>query len=395
MAWRGKLLGRGDFVVKRRFGFTLVELLVVISIIGMLTALLLPAVQQAREAGRRNTCSNNLRNSTLAVLNFEAAKRQFPGWRQPMQVTMPGATGPIQIPVSWVVVVLPYLERRDLYDLWRSPQQSANVNITWPPQVNLGVLNCPSSPTTGSTQSPCVYVVNSGMADVAWLGPDPVAPTPADFQANGIFFNQYPQQPGTFAPPPFCTRTNKPPIVYQNQEYVTVNDGSSMTLLLSENNDVPVFAADFVRPNALSSGPASWGDPGTAAYEKQGSFVWWPEAQPDPAMKINGSSKPSTVDDYYYFYLHPASNHPRGVNASFCDGHQRFISEDINYSVFCLLMTPRGSECNTPGTVGGLDGEGGTPLDPATGLVYQPLFYYSVSNYPYLRTAPVDDSQIP
>jgi prepilin-type processing-associated H-X9-DG protein len=183
--------------------------------------------------------------------------------------------------------------------------------------------------------------------------------------------------------------------VYQNHEYVTVNDGSSTTLMLSENNNVPVFAADFVRPNALSGGPASWGDPGTAAYEKQGSFVWWPDANPDPAKKINGASKPKAVDDYYYFYLHPASNHPSGVNVSFCDGHVRFVSQEIDYYIFCLLMTPKGSQCNTPGTVGGLDGQGGTTLDPATGMPYQPLFYYSVANYPYLRTALIDDSQIP
>src|SRR5438034_1431926 len=107
-------------------GFTLVELLVVIAIIGVLVALLLPAVQTAREASRRSSCSNNLRQLTLAQLNYESTFKTLP----------PGSTGGGYVAVnsfqapwadpqrsccpwghfSWAIVILPYVEQQGLYD---------------------------------------------------------------------------------------------------------------------------------------------------------------------------------------------------------------------------------------------------------------------------------------
>lgn len=96
-------------------GFTLVELLVVIAIIGILVALLLPAVQAAREAARRSQCSSNLRQVCLALLHYEDRAKSFP----PAMLSVVGVERPDQMAVhraNWVVLILPFMEQEQLYN---------------------------------------------------------------------------------------------------------------------------------------------------------------------------------------------------------------------------------------------------------------------------------------
>jgi prepilin-type N-terminal cleavage/methylation domain-containing protein len=140
--------GGGEIPARRSVrGFTLVELLVVITIIGMLMGLLLPAVQAAREMGRRNTCTSNVGQIALAAQGYEAARRSYPGYRNAM------SSGTVTA-VGWVPMLLPYLERKDLWDNLRTNSG------TW--QVLLKLMSCPSDPpsATGSTNGPCAYTVN-------------------------------------------------------------------------------------------------------------------------------------------------------------------------------------------------------------------------------------------
>src|SRR6188768_1368676 len=111
---------------RERTAFTLVELLVVIAIIGILVALLLPAIQSAREAARRTRCLNNLKQMGLAILNYESSKKCYPRGRWNLDPndtskhTVPDRTFAKSNDACWTVVVLPYAEEQTIasqYDL--------------------------------------------------------------------------------------------------------------------------------------------------------------------------------------------------------------------------------------------------------------------------------------
>src|SRR3954469_4450612 len=136
----------------RRTGFTLVELLVVIAIIGILVALLLPAIQAAREAARRSQCLNNMKQLGLALLNYESAKGEFPlSIKRADAVTGRGLN-------SWAPFVLPYVEEGNLVwnfdpkeDWWRDKADGTPGNRTIV-QNHLPVVQCPSNPDKNRIQ---------------------------------------------------------------------------------------------------------------------------------------------------------------------------------------------------------------------------------------------------
>src|SRR5262245_4073434 len=125
---------------RRRSGFTLIELLVVIAIIAILTALLLPAVQQAREAARRSQCQNNLKQYGLAIHNFYDAYQKLPSALRPLTNT-PGA-----LRLGFHTQILPYIEQQTIWDQydptksWTTPANEA-LGLT-----KLTIAQCPSDP---------------------------------------------------------------------------------------------------------------------------------------------------------------------------------------------------------------------------------------------------------
>lgn len=133
-----------------RRAFTLVELVVVIAIIGMLVALLLPAVQASRESSRRSSCRNHLKQLGLGMLNHEASQGRFPtgGWGFAWVGDPDRGTDKNQ-PGGWAYCVLPYVEQINLFQVGKAESATQKKNdVTSMVQVPVGVFNCPSRRST-------------------------------------------------------------------------------------------------------------------------------------------------------------------------------------------------------------------------------------------------------
>jgi len=303
-----------------RRAFTLVELLVVITIIGMLMAMLMPAVQAAREAARRAQCSNNQKQISLAMMNYEAARGRFPSLRNSL-----GSSGNVYW-VSWFAVLLPYMDRADLWTVWKNTATSGSnptssstctryLRITW----------CPSDPpaSTTSTDTPCSYTANGlVIRDAGYLVNNQAA-----FPSIGL-------------------------------NYVNMHDGTATTLLVSENMRDDLYAS--------GNGTYGWMDT-TQAYVTFG-YAGQTLSSSNPHYSTfvscypNGMSPAMTAGGSTSFNVN--SNHGSGVVAAYCDGHVAFLRSDVDGtpcnpggsstpSVFNALCTPDGAQF----------GEGAIPED--------------------------------
>lgn len=314
---------------RRSEGFTLVEMLVVITIIGMLAAILLPAVQGAREAARSLQCRSNLENLAAATDNYESSFNQYPGYQNTLGTTRTKG--------SWTMALFPYLEASAVFDAL-TDDEPANDRYPY-----MAVLNCPSDVSQAEGDFPSLsYVANAG-----WAGNvDNGVYTAADSIHDGIFVDRFDD-----AGNPFDDR--KPNL---NKDTVSKNDGAQYTLLFSEN------LHEARQPTTLQNRANTWVAFEQPAYNIEGLgaeplapkrytvFVWHNTAVGYPVRLINGDkySDLARVDNSTMDAARPSAFHVGGVNVVFAGGNSLFMRESIDYRVYQQLCTPNDKKSNIP-----------------------------------------------
>lgn len=289
--------------VTKRTGFTLVEMLVVVAIIGMLASLILPAVQSARENARRGVCLNNLKNIAHAA-NLWAGKnsdQHYPGYLETISDGLPNG---VSRRVPWVVVLLPHLDQTALYEDWKE-RNSNNAPFIQEPFL------CPSDPYKDGQNRPVNnYVANGGL----WLETDDMGVRGAEGEkpANGIFHNRL--LPG-------APRTTD----------MDFKDGKEQTILFSEN----MQSGDWHQFNDLQA-------------KTSNVFVWHPTAS--VLRSINGERHDSDWNSANPNpdMARPCSMHFNTANIAFASEATMGLRESIDYRVYQQLMTPDGDASDMP-----------------------------------------------
>jgi prepilin-type N-terminal cleavage/methylation domain-containing protein len=260
---------------RRRSGFTLVELLVVIAIIGILIALLLPAVQAAREAARRSQCNNNLKQIGLGLQNYADTNKSFPYdalWGMFPNNNFNAFTNANQLPYHypWSTMILPFVEQKPLYDainkrgpIWnQSPQYGtatapATVPVQTPPPYfgyvqgqQVPPYRCPSDGTfngpsdipltvTGGAYGPPMWINYAGSSGVGFYPSIAKPGVPGESKFNGPFGTK-----GFFS---FNEPTN----------FGSIKDGTSMTIAVAEVTACSVAAPIAAGTQSYNTNPAS------------------------------------------------------------------------------------------------------------------------------------------
>lgn len=318
---------------KAMSGFTLVELLVVIAIIGILIAMLLPAVQAAREAARRMSCTNNLKQLALACHGYHDAQGKFPPAVQWPAGVAPESSSQLYQP-NWVILILPYLEQQATYDLFNFSAISIAHNSNRTARgTDLSVMRCPSDSngdvkfiSNGGNWARGNYAANGGLG------------TPTVNYANASGLNMHGEDSAGWQ------NSLLRGVMGSNASVsiAQITDGTSSTFLLGEIRIglLPeldrrgIWAMGGAGTSALfwygymgdSPGPNSCGDRADDIEGCHTAFNQNPGLYRQECMQCIEVARPSVQATM-------RSRHPGGVNTVFCDGSVHFISDHIETSV--------------------------------------------------------------
>jgi prepilin-type N-terminal cleavage/methylation domain-containing protein len=275
---------------RSRRGFTLIELLVVIAIIAVLMALLLPAVQHAREAARRTQCKNNLMQIGLALHNYEMAWERLPPGS--VDSNRPIRNEPVGYHFGWIVQLLPYLERNTVFEhfdfkvgLYNPANQPAR-------NVYIASLTCPSNP----------YNNAGGLGFSTYAGCHHDAEAPIDVDNNGVLF------------------------LNSGIRYRDIRDGASNTIFVGEIADVPdgLGWASGTRATLRNAG---------AAINSVSAFVR-PARRGQAGAGAADAAPPAGKDALLLQVGGFGSTHPGGAQFVFGDGSIHFLNQNVNPATY-------------------------------------------------------------
>jgi prepilin-type N-terminal cleavage/methylation domain-containing protein len=291
-------------------GFTLVELLVVIAIIGILVALLLPAIQAAREAARRSHCQNNFKQVNLGLQLFHDAHKEFP---PAQEVAHRSGTSQNVLPNTnhgYVIFILPYLEEQAVYDqydfnqVWSggplSPSTKNNSALTRniATAIELPMFLCPSSEH-----------INRGQSDIA-----------AIVGADAGTYNTYPEKGKSLIQGCFCVG----------------GDYASGMLVPVPGSDPPSTGKSVsrIRAKQVTDGLHFTMALGESGGRTDGNRFW---GDGDHSFTHHGVINTSRSNELF-------ADHPGGIHIGLGDGSVRFISEFTSKKVIDFLATRGGNE---------------------------------------------------
>jgi prepilin-type processing-associated H-X9-DG protein len=326
--------------MKRPVAVTLIELLVVIAIIGVLIALLLPAVQKVREAANRAKCANNLKQIGLALHNYHDTFQSFPAAFNVLTADDPTADKshgrtPPRVGASMFTLILPYVEQDNNYrriDVTKAFFSTLNMPNTNPAySEGIKTFVCPSSPAettidysaalnqsfnaTGNYNLSYPQGLIFGRTDYA-----PISGTAigiGDDQQNQVSGN-----PGIIVEPPA-----KP------ASFGSITDGTSNTLLVVEDGARPLFYSNkgFLSNGPVSQGGGAWADP----Y----GYLVMNGSKSDGSGLIPGPCAINCTSDNEMFSFHPG-----GINVVMGDGSVRFLKASLTLDQAAALISKAGGE---------------------------------------------------
>ena len=318
-----------------RAAFTLVELMVVIVIIAMLAGLLLPAVQAAREAGRRSSCGNNLKQIGLAMLNFESAYKGLP----------PRRYGPTWTPTvankgycGWGATILNYLELKNIARLYYPDYNFYDTQNAEAVAKSIAVYSCPATqPNRNMTICDVTYSSTGTGTAGDYFGANSVSAWWFSDSATNTAYSQ---------------NTETAMLDNRFRALAEITDGTSCTLLVTEQAGRPDWYIKGAKQLTTTTAPNSVTTTINGTQYSQSNPAWWGcwasyqvasfWTYSDDGVTKNGNNCINMNNSQGVYSFHRG-----GANAVFCDGSVHFLGEGIVPGVFGAIMTARSGGVDT------------------------------------------------